>query len=241
MPLALAAWASAAPTFLAAAVLSSSVTSPLRAFEVVAIDTSVRPATSSTSCAYMCLRLLYTVSRGRSGVPTIFLRMRARRFSRAVTCFAMMLLLAAAADQPPHERGGRCRALGGAGLAFLAADDLVRVLDALALVRLGRAQRTDLGGGEAEQVLVHRAHGELGLLGVHLGGHALRQLEDHRVREAEREVDVLALHLGLEADAGDLEAALVALLHALEGVLHQGAGEAVEAAGHAGLVEPGDL
>ena len=90
-------------------------------------------------------------------------------------------------------------------------------------------------------MLVHRADRELGLLRVHLGGHALGELEDHRVREAEREVDVLPLHLGLEADAADLEAALVALHDALDGILDQRAGEAVEPLRDVGLVEAVDL
>ena len=115
-----------------------------------------------------------------------------------------------------------------------------RVLDALALVRLGRAERADLRGGEAEQVLVDPAHRDLRLLRVHLGGDALGELEDDRVREAEGEVDVLPLHLGLEADAADLEAALVALHDALDRVLDERAGEAVEAPCDARLVRPRD-
>src|SRR5512138_3955636 len=117
---------------------------------------------------------------------------------------------------------GGVRALRGAGLAFLATDDLLRVLDALALVRLGRAQAADLRGGEAEEVLVDALHREAGLLRVHLGGDALGELEDDRVREAEGEVDLLPLHLGLEADAADLEAAVVPLHDALDRVLDEG-------------------
>src|SRR6266545_267341 len=129
MPCAFAALARASPTFFAAAVLSSSLTSSLSDFEVVPTDKRVLPVVSSTSWAYMCLRLLYTVSRGRSGVPESFLRMRALRFARGVVCFAMAFLLAAA-GQPPHERRGLGR-LCSAGLALLPTDDLLRVLDPL--------------------------------------------------------------------------------------------------------------
>src|SRR4029453_4810854 len=50
---------------------------------------------------------------------------------------------------------------GGAGsLARLAADPFAGVLDALALVRLGRAQRADLRAHLAEQLLVVALDGE---------------------------------------------------------------------------------
>ena len=133
------------------------------------------------------------------------------------------------------------RRLGRAGLAFLAADDLVAVLDALALVRLGRPELADAGGGHAHQVLVGPADRDLGLLGVDLGGDPLGELEDHRVGEAEDEVDFLALGLGLEAHPDDVERALVALGDAVDGVAHQGARQAVEGAGQRGLVGAEDL
>src|SRR5512145_1360951 len=133
-----------------------------------------------------------------------------------------------------------CR-LRSAGLAFLATDDLLRVLDALALVGLRLAERADLRGGQAEEVLVDPLDREPGLLRVHLGGDALGELEDDRVGEAEGEVDLLALDLRLEADAADLEHLLVALAHAVDGVADEGAGEAVEAARLAALVGAEDL
>src|SRR5438270_13826002 len=83
--------------------------------------------------------------------------------------------------------------LRGSRLALLAADGFLGVLHALALVRLGRAQLADFGGDEADLVLVGALHRDAVGLGVVLGRHALRQRVDHRMREAEREGDALAL------------------------------------------------
>src|SRR4051812_49824136 len=52
------------------------------------------------------------------------------------------------------------RSLRGSRLALLAADGLLRVLDALALVRLGRAQLADLRRDQADLVLVGALHGQ---------------------------------------------------------------------------------
>ena len=55
-----------------------------------------------------------------------------------------------------------------------------------------------------------------------------RDVEHHRVRVAEREDHLLALHLGAVADADDVELALEAVGHAGHGVGHQAARQAVE-------------
>src|SRR5678815_2256642 len=82
-------------------------------------------------------------------------------------------------DLPRRMIGGV--RLRGAGLAFLPAPALVGVLDALALVRLGRPQRPDLHRGLAQRLAVDAAKGQpdggQAVLGarhlVHLGGDAL--------------------------------------------------------------------
>src|SRR5712691_11006786 len=47
-------------------------------------------------------------------------------------------------------------------LAFLAADGLVAVLDPLALIGLGRAERADLGGNLADTLAIGTADGDRG-------------------------------------------------------------------------------
>src|SRR3990172_480977 len=178
------------------------------------------------------------VSLGRSVLPLSFFRIRALRFSRGVSCWAtFVLLLASAPDQPAHEMA----ALGRASLAFLAPDLLLGVLDALPLVGLGQAQVTHLRGGEADEVLVDAAHGDARLLRVHVRGHALGERERDGVRVAEDEVQLLPLRLGLEADPVDLQRPLVPLHHALDGVLDQGAGEAVQPLRETSVVGARDL
>src|SRR5690606_7617184 len=92
-------------------------------------------------------------------------------------------------------------------LGFLADDVFAGVLDALALVRLRRAEAADLGGNLAALLPVGAAdHG----LGLRRGGDgdAFRRRVQHRVREAQRQVQVLALHGGAVTHADQLELAL---------------------------------
>ena len=95
----------------------------------------------------------------------------------------------------------------GDGLAFLAADALgvfANQADALALVRLRRVVGADLGSDLADELLVDAL--DLDLRAVVDGDFdALRNVVEDRVRVAEREVDLLALERGLEADALDFE------------------------------------
>ena len=79
----------------------------------------------------MCLFDLYTVIRGLSGVPWIFLRMLAFLFSR-LRVLSMIFFMASSLLDPR--------------LADLAAHVLVLVLDPLAFVGLHGAERADLGG-----------------------------------------------------------------------------------------------
>src|SRR5262249_22582560 len=117
-------------------------------------------------------------------------------------------------------------ALGGRRLAFLAADALLSVLDPFALVRLGRPPSANLyrrpsqhppGGGPPGQ-----AEGGQPLLAarcfVQLRGDPLWKIEDDRVRETEREVDLSTLDLGAKADTADVQLALPAHRDPLGGI-----------------------
>src|SRR5229473_4547701 len=137
--------------------------------------------------------------------------------------------------------GGFAHGLRRPRLALLAADGFLRVLDALALVGLGRPHLADLCGGEAHQVLVGPLHRDPVRLGVVLGADAFGERKLHRVRETHREVDLLALQLRLVPDAGDVQRPLEALGDALDHVGDQRAGEAVQLARAARVVRPVDL
>src|SRR5690606_596475 len=112
-------------------------------------------------------------------------------------------------------------------LGFLADDGFAGVLHTLALVGLGRTVAADLGGDFADALLVGTGNQDLGL-GGGADGDAFRRLEQHRVRETERQAQVLALHRGTVADADQLELALEAFGHAMHHVgddRAQGAGD----------------
>src|SRR5579884_2601549 len=142
----------------------------------------------------MCWTLRNTASRGRSGVPLTFFRMRRCRRSRAalgVFCRRFRIFSTPSQAPPPTRRGVRPvtgydlplfagplalpgprrprRGMGGegepslllttlAGLPGLAAHDLARIADALALVRLRRAHAPDVGRHLADQLLVDPLH-----------------------------------------------------------------------------------
>src|SRR5690606_41819279 len=93
----------------------------------------------------MCLRLRYTDSRGRSGVPLIFLRNRRWRRLRpsARVSFAISLYLQ---RHPSPTSVGHF-----AGLAGLTTHALALVTDALAQIRLRRPDAADLGGERSEE------------------------------------------------------------------------------------------
>src|SRR6187399_2573545 len=114
-----------------------------------------------------------------------------------------------------------------AGLAGLAADDLARIADALALVGLRLAHLSDPGGDVADQLLVdtrdRQAGGVLDLErdargGIDLDGMAVAQAE----------LELLAHKLGTIPHAGDLEALAVARGHAHDHVVDEGPGQAVQ-------------
>ncbi len=122
-----------------------------------------------------------------------------------------------AADVPPDLRRSPQRPISDCGhralpsllLAFLAEDGFVGILDALALVRLGLAEGTDLGGDVADLLSVDAGHHDLGRL-RHLDRDPFRDRIDDVVAVAELDLQVLALQGGTVADAVDLELALEA-------------------------------
>src|SRR5574341_196744 len=128
-----------------------------------------------------------TDSRGRVGVPDTRVRTLVFRLSRAATFHATAIA-------PPTAP------LLGAGLADLPPDSLVGVLDPLRLVGIGAPVRADRGGRLANQLLVDALDGDH-RVALDLRGDPLRQDVLHRVAEAEREDEGVALHLRPVADA----------------------------------------
>src|SRR5207248_8512206 len=124
-------------------------------------------------------------------------------------------------------------------LADLAPDDLVRVLDALALVGVGLAQHPQARRRLAEDRLVRPAQRDRRLL-VDLRRDALGQRKDDGVGVAQRELDGPALQLRAIADPDDLELPLEAVLDAADHVGDERPREAVERAHLAVVSRPGD-
>src|SRR6266849_8877192 len=107
-------------------------------------------------------------------------------------------------------------------LRFFQCDDLAGVAHALALVGLRRLVRADLGSDLADPLAIDALDDDLGLR-RRLRLHALGQQVHDRVREAEREIQLVALRLRTVADADEREALLEALAYALH---HVGDGRA---------------
>ena len=131
-------------------------------------------------------------------------------------------------------------AAAGEGLAFLAADDFVLVADALALVRLRLADGPHLGGELADLLLVRPLDDDRRRV-----GHARpsrRPAASWSIGLAKPTVSTTAFlsMRGLVADALDLELLLVALGDALDHVVDQAAGQAVQRPVLPLVVGPGD-
>src|SRR5258708_27598937 len=107
-------------------------------------------------------------------------------------------------------------------LGFLDRYRFPRVAHALALVGLRRLVRADLGRDLADLLDVGPLDDDLRLR-RRLGLHALGERMHDRVREAERQVHLVALRLRSIADAHELQALLEALLHAVDHVCDRGA------------------
>src|SRR5580692_4220134 len=80
----------------------------------------------------------------------------------------------------------------------------VRILHALALVRLRRPESADFRGGLSDALTVDALHEDLGLARC-LDGHAFRDRIVDQMRIAERQGEVLRLHRGAIADAHELD------------------------------------
>src|SRR5262245_34273332 len=127
-------------------------------------------------------------------------------------------MAASAADVSPHFRrppqgpiSNAChRALPSFLLAFRAYGLFARVLDALALVGFGLAERADFGGDVADLLLIDAGDDDLGRLG-HRDRDALRDRINDIVAIAELHLQVLALQGGAITDTADLEPALETL------------------------------
>src|SRR5689334_22862843 len=89
-------------------------------------------------------------------------------------------------------------------LAFLTEDVLARILDALALVGLGRPVVADLSRDLADLLLIDAADHDLDRP-RRRDRDAFRNRVVDLVAVAERELQILALHGGAIADAGDLQ------------------------------------
>src|SRR5215469_13225991 len=119
-------------------------------------------------------------------------------------------------------------------LAFLAADRLGLVLDALALVGLGLAEAADHRGDLADALPVGAGDGDRGRL---LAGDldVLGDRELNLVAVSQLQIEALALHRGAIADAVDLEADGEALRDAIHHVVDKGARRPPQRAGTLGV------
>ena len=119
-----------------------------------------------------------------------------------------------------------------AGLAGLAQDPLTFVLDALALVGLGRTDAADLGRLVAHHLLVGTGDEDRGVV-LDREGDSFGRDHLHRVAVAGADHELAPLDLGAVAHPDDLELAGEALAHPFHHVGDEGAAEAVALAGAA--------
>src|SRR5690606_17150507 len=147
----------------------------------------------------MCWEERYTLRRTVSS-SRIFrraLRARRRRVSFfSLICYALLLL------------------------SFFATYDFVGVTHTFAFVRLRTTEVADLRSYLTNQLLVDALDQDIGLAGG-FSSNALRQFVVDRMGEAQREVQHLALGLGLVAHTDQLQLALEALAHANDHVVDQ--------------------
>src|SRR5258708_36227455 len=134
-----------------------------------------------------------TARRGRSAVPATL--PRTRRCRRARDSLTVKL----------------------GTLAYLPADVLALIADALALVGLRRPNLANLGSGLTDLLLVGALDDDLRRRG-NLKGDAGARLDRHVVRVADLQLEILALERCAVPDALDLQALLEALRDALDHV-----------------------
>src|SRR4051812_15802596 len=169
-----------------------------------------------------------TDRRGRAAVPTTFARTRRRRLRRRCS-FVLTVMGAAPRTKTKSSCLKESRSDYSCALPDLPGHVLALVADALALVGLRRALLADVGRDLADDLLGDALdHDARGLR--HLEGDALRRLDRHRVRVAQRKLEVASLELRAVADALDLERLGEADRDALDHVRDQRARQAVQGA-----------
>src|SRR5262245_5262332 len=161
----------------------------------------------------MCRWLRNTVSRPHSVVPWIFLRTRSWRRLRPASRVSLIAF-------------APCRLLA-CGLAGLLAHGLAVIANALALVRLRRAEIADVGRDLADSLFADAAHDDH-RRAFALNLDAFRHRELDLVRVAERHDESLAAHFGLVTHTADLELLLETLGDALHAVRDQRPRQAVQ-------------
>src|ERR1700722_14199683 len=182
----------------------------------------------------------------RARVPAARLMVRrtrpVRRVPRSLTVAIVGSYHPSCASSLPSPACGRENGSGTRFLllALLAEDELARILDALALVGLGRPVVADIRRHLADLLLVDAGHHDLDRLRGH-DGDAIGNRMDDVVAVAERDLQVLALHARPIADAGDLQPPLEALADAGDQIGDQRPRGAPQGARQLGLVARIDL
>src|SRR5690606_2900398 len=113
------------------------------------------------------------------------------------------------------------------------------VPDALALVRLGRTDATDVGRELTDRMPIGATDGDVRRVG-HRAGDALGHRQRDRVREADLQPQRRAGKLGVVADPMNLELLLEGRLHALDDVVDHRPRHAVQGTILALVVGPRD-
>ena len=121
------------------------------------------------------------------------------------------------------------------GFAGFALDELLAILDSLALVRLRRSETANFGRRLAEQLAIGAAESDDNLA-FDRCRHALRQRKHHRMRIAQSHVNFLASDFGAVTDAIDIEHTAKSLAHPLRHVGDQLARQPVQRADLAVIV-----
>src|SRR5687768_4513041 len=156
----------------------------------------------------MCDTLRYTDNRGRSGVPRIRLRIRYlirwRRSSLVLICIPL-----------------------GSRLSSLLLQHLTRIPHALLLIRIGLSKPSQVGCDLTNELTIDARHRDVRLF-IDRDVDARRHVKQDRMRVAERQDDLLALHFRTVADTDDIELALPPIGDANDGVIHQTARKTVE-------------
>jgi hypothetical protein len=126
-------------------------------------------------------------------------------------------------------------------LTRLAANDLIRILDAFALVRIGLAKSADLRRGLTDFLFVDASNGDVAALRLDGDLDSLRNGEAHGMRVAELEDDFLPFDFGTVTDADDVELALESVGDPSDVVRHERAHQAVKPAHPSFIVRAREL